>query len=309
MSEQEKLIKAQELFSFGKYSEARRLLEEITTKNPSIRMNVLSTFIGVLDHVSENDKLLMVANEGIVVATNVGNATMRSYFLGKKCCFLMSELSMMMYRQKNLILAARVFEWIGFSLQRDKEEYETLSKKREQLEREIDLLLATVIREVQNHQDHDFKGHQFSTIGDVYSSKYLADKLDFQEGGKLKSKIANFYFVRRWNLDRYLYRRDVRRRIDQSRDNCIRYFQMSINEFGLAGKKSEQAHAIYNLAAKMQLFNRFRYAKRLLTEAREIAESINEKRLLEKITELEVSVADKNRNIRDYVSEMGLDMP
>lgn len=309
MSDREKLNKARWLFDRGEYPEARKLLEEITTKDPSIRINVLSALIGVLDHVSENDKLLAVANEGIEVATLAGNDTMKSYFLGKKCFFLMSNLSTMIYRQKNLTLSARVFEWIGFSLERDKMEYETIGEERKKLEKEIDLSLTAVIDGVERNPDHDFRGHQLSTIGDAYSSKYLADKLDFQEGGKLKSKIANLYFVRRWNLDRCLYDSEIRYKIDQSRDNCILNFKRSIEEFELAGKKSEQAHAIYNLAVKMQLFNRFRRAKQLLAEARTIAESLNEKRLLDKIARLEVSVADRNQNIRDYVSEMGLDMP
>lgn len=308
MSDQKKLNKARELYDRGKYPEARKLLEEITTKDPSIRINVLSALIGVLDHVSENDKLLAVANEGIEVATLAGNYAMESYFMGKKCFFLMSNLSMMIYRQKNLTLSSRVFEWIGFSLERDKLEYEMISEERKKLEKEIDLLLSTVIEGVERNPDHYFRGHQFSAIGDAYSSKYLADKLDFQEGGKFKSKIANTNFVRRWNLDRYLYRRDIRLKIDRSRDMCIKYFEKAIKEFELVGMKSEQAHTIYNLAAKVLLFNRFRRAKKLLAEARMMAESIDEKRLLDKIEQLEKRVIGENE-MRDYVQEAGLDMP
>lgn len=309
MSDREKLNKARELYDRGEYPEARKLLEEITTKDPSIRINVLSALIGVLDHVSENDKLLAVANEGIEIATRTGNDTMQSYFLGKKCFFLMSDLSAMIYRQKNLTLSARVFEWIGFSLERDKVEYQMIGEERKKLEKEIDLSLAAVIEGAERNPDHEFRGHQLSTIGDAYSSKYLADKLDFQDGGKYKSKIANLYFVRRWNLDRYLYGRDVRRKIDESRDKCIQYFERAIIEFELAGMKSEQAHTLYNLAVKLRTFNRFRRARKLLEEAKVMATSANDKRLLDKISAFEKELADKNRNIRDYVSEFGLDMP
>ena len=100
MSDKEKLNKARKLYDRGEYAEARKLLEAITTKDPAMRLNVLAAFIGVLDHVSENDKLLAVANEGVGIATRVGNESMRSYFLGKKCFFLLSDLSSMIYRQK-----------------------------------------------------------------------------------------------------------------------------------------------------------------------------------------------------------------
>jgi hypothetical protein len=309
MSDNEKLNKAIKLYNQGKYPETRKLLEEITTKDPAIRINVLSAFIGVLDHVSENNKLLATVNEGIEIATSVGNKGMLNYFLGKKCLFLMSDLSMMLYRQGNLMLSARVFSWIGFSLERDKKEYEAISDARKELEKEIDSTLTVVIQGAEASLDHNFRGHQFSTIGDAYSSKYLADKLAFQDGGKVKSKIANLYFVRRWDLDRYLYGQNIRKKIDESRNKCIQYSERSVEEFRLADMKSEQANTIYNLAVKFQLFNRFRRAKQLLVEARIIAESISEMPLLNKITKLEASVADKNKNIRYYVSEAGLDLP
>lgn len=308
MSDKEKLNKARTLFERGDYPEARKLLEGITTKEPAIRLNILSALIGVLDHVSENDKLLAVANEGIEIATKVGNDEMRSYFLGKRSFFLLSELSSMIYRQSNLMLSARVFQWIEFSLKKDKDEYEALSKKRVELEQEIESVIEAVVKDAEQAINHSFRGYQFSSIGDAYSTKYLVDKLDYQEGGRIKSKIANLYVVRRWNLDRYLYRPEVRRKIDKSRNRCIAYFEKSIREFKLAGQKSEQAHSIYNLAAKTLLFNDFRRTKRLLAEARAMAESISEKRLLEKIEYLEKRVAGENE-MRDYVNEMGLDMP
>ncbi len=308
MLDKEKLNKARALFESGEYSEARSVLEGITTKEPTMQLNVLSALIGVFDHVTENDKLLATANEGIEIATKVGNDEMRSYFLGKRCIFLLSELSSIIHRQSSLMLSARVFQWIEFSLKKDKDEYEALSKKRVELEQEIESAIVTVAKDAEKATDHSFKGHQFSSIGDVYSTKYLIDKLSYQEGGRIKSKIANMDTVRRWNLDRYLYRPEIRRIIDESRDKCIEYFKKSIKEFGLAGQKSEHAHSIYNLAAKMLLFNRFRLTKRLLAEARVMAESINEKRLLEKIEYLEKRIHGENE-MRDYVSDMGLDMP
>lgn len=308
MSDQKKLNKGRQLFEQGEYAEARKAFESITSKDPFIRLNVLLAMLGVLDHVSENDKLLAVANEGIEITTKTNNESVRGFLLGKKCLFLMTELSSMVYRQANLTLSSRVFGWIGFSLERDKQEYEAIEQQRKELEQEIDEILATVIERAERGIDHEFRGHQFSSIGDAYSSKFLTDKLAFQKGGKLKSKIANINFVRRWNLDRYLYDRDARRNIDESRDKCIQYFERSVKEFELAGKKSEQAHTIYNLAAKMLLFNGIRRVKKLLAEARAMAESINEKRLLDKIEYLEKRVLGENE-MRDYVQEIGLDMP
>jgi hypothetical protein len=309
MSDQEKLDKARMLYAQGEYAEARELLEEIATDDLEIRLDVLLLRLCVLDHVTENDKLLAAADEGIEIATRLGKDSVRSFLKGKRCFYLFSDISQLVYRRTNLTLASRVFEWVGFSLERDKQEHEAIVERQKQLELKAEASLKQAIEETEQISDHTFRAHQFSTIGDIFSSKYLIDKLAFQRGGRLRSKIANMQFVRRWNFDLYLYDRESRKRITESEERCVRYSERSIEEFGLAGREAEQAHASYNLGCKMVIFNRFNRAAQLARRARMLTESTGELRLLEKIEELERNIANRNRNLRDYVSEMGLDMP
>ena len=309
MQDREKINKIHDLIAQGEYPQARKILESITTKDPSIRVDVLLLFLTVLDHVSENDKLLEVANEGIEITTQTNNESVRNYFMGQKTIFLIANLSQIIYRQKNLMLSAGVFEWIDFSLETDKKEFALILEKRKKLETEIQDLLAKVIERAECGKDPYFRGSLFAEIGDFYSSKYLCDMLDFQNGGKMKSKIANMYFVRRWNLIKFLYNRSSRRRIQDSKRKCILYFERAIKEFKLGGKKSEEAYATYNLAVKLKLFNHFRKANNFLVKAKVIAEELKDKPMLAKIEMLKKETADKNRHLRDYVSELGLDMP
>src|SRR3989344_539580 len=309
MAETKELNKARSLIAEGKHADARKILEGITSHDLKIRLDVDLAFLVVLDHVTENDKLLEVSSDGIEIATKLGNDDVLAYLMARKSIFMLTHLSSMVHRQKNLMLSANVFEWIDFSLERDKKEYEAIVEMRKPLEKEIDTLIESVIEMAERGIDHYFRGHLFSAIGDFYSSKYLNDMLDFQKGGKIRSKIANMYFVRRWGLDKFLYDEVSRRKVKNSKEKCILYFERSIAEFGLSGKKSEEANAIYNLAVKLKLFYRFGKAKRLLVEAKSVAVSLNEKPLLDKIEMLEKEVADKNRHIRDYVEELGLDLP
>ena len=309
MANTKELNNARNLIAEGRHPEARKILEAITTQDPKVKLDILLAFLVVFDHVTENDKLLNVATEGIEIATKLGNDEVRSYLMARKSIFLLTRLSSLVHRQKNLMLSSNVFEWIDFSLERDEKEYEAIVEMRKPLEKEIDSLIEAVIKQAKKGTDHYFRGHLFSAIGDFYSSRYLNDMLDFQKGGKIKSKIANLYFTMRWNLDRFLYDSISRRKITDSRAKCIRYFERSINEFHMDGKKSEEANAIYNLAVKMKLFYTFDRAKKLLAKAKLIAAELQEKPLLQKITILEKEVADKNRHMRDYVAEMGLDMP
>ena len=110
-------------------------------------------------------------------------------------------------------------------------------------------------------------------------------------------------------MDNFLYTKDNQRKINESRKKCILYFERSIDEFRLGEKKSEEAYMIYTLAVKQNLFYCFGKAKKLVAQAKDIATLLNEKLLLDKIVLLEKENANKNRNIRNYVEEFGLDLP
>lgn len=87
------------------------------------------------------------------------------------------------------------------------------------------------------------------------------------------------------------------------------YFEKSIAEHRAGGKTSEEAHATYNLAVKYKITYRFSKAKKFLAKAKILAEKQKETRLLQKIELLEKEVEDKNKHMRNYVEEMGLDLP
>jgi hypothetical protein len=309
MSERNRLTEAQSLIRQGGHAEARKIVEGINTIDPAIRLDVIMLLLVVYDHVTENDKLLLATDEGVKIATRLGKDSVRTYLVGRKAIFLTSALSTMVHRQKNLVLSSNVFEWIDFSLERDKKEYEAIVEMRKKLEAEIDILIAEVIGKAEASTDHYFRGSTFSAIGDFYSSMYFCYLLDFQRGGKIKSKIANMYFVRRWNLLIFFYDKISRQKIRKAKRECFRYFERSIEEFGLGERRSEEAHAMYNLAVKLKITNHFRRAKKLLANARPIAEELQESHLLTQIVSLEKETADKNRYLRDWVTELGLDMP
>jgi hypothetical protein len=274
-----------------------------------IRIEAVLALLYVLDAVKENGKLLEIVGIGIDAAEMTSMRNVYVFLLSKKCVFLANRLSMMIHRQRCLMLSAGVFSWIGFSLERDKDEYESIVEKRSEIEREIDALLNTVFEIVEGIADHYYRGNIYSSVSDYYSHKYFLDHLDFMKGGRLRSKIANIYFVRRWRLDKYLYDRKHRLQFQESIRKFVLYSKRSISEYEGGSCASELAHAIYNLAVKYNAVFSFRKAKKLLRQARSLATINHEDRLLEQITFLEKKVADKNKHIPDYVGEMGLDLP
>lgn len=310
MSESQQLNEAHKLISENKRDAAAPILWKLYSSNTSaIKLDAILALLVVLDHVTETPKLLEITDVGIDIAMQLHKDDVRGYLLGQKSVFLLTQLGYLIYRQKNLKLAAGVFKWIDFSLGRDKKEFEAIAQKRIEMERELRDLENTIMRLAETSTSHYFRGRIFATIGDCYSSKYFNDHLDFMKGGRIRSKIATIYLVRRWNIDKLLYDREIRRRIHDSRTKCIQYFEKAIAEFEADNLGSETAHTVYNLAVRLQSMNLFSRANKLLVKARNLANTHGERMLLGQIEKLELELRNKNRKIRDYVEEYGLDMP
>jgi len=153
MADTKELNNARNLIAEGRHPEARKILEAITTQDQKVKLDVLLAFLVVLDHVTENDKLLDVATEGIEIATRLGNDEVCSYLMARKSIFLLTNLSSMIHRQKNLMLSSNVFEWIDFSLERDKKEYEAIGEMQKPIKKEIDSLIKAVIERTEKGGD------------------------------------------------------------------------------------------------------------------------------------------------------------
>ena len=147
MSERDEIKKAHILISQGKEEEAKKILWPISTsKEPMNKIDAILALLVVLDHVTENDKLLEVTNAGIEAAENINRKDVLAFLMGKKCMFLLTDLSTMIHREKNLMLSANVFKWIEFSLERDKKEYALIKEARKGVEKEVEELASKVIR-------------------------------------------------------------------------------------------------------------------------------------------------------------------
>lgn len=311
MSEELDLKQARNFIAENKKEEASKILWALhKSHNPKIKLDAVLSLLVIMDHFTENEKLLELAENGLRITSMLGKRDIEAYLLTEKCNFLLTKVGFMIYRQKNLKLSANVFKWIGFSTEREKEEFEAIVKKRKELEEKAQKLEVDVLNLMQNNKDHYSKGHIFSRLGDLYSSRFLNNQLDLMIGGKTRSKIGNIYFVRKWNLGRwFLYKSKDRKKIKDDWNKCVYFFKLAILEFESGKFGGEMAHACYNLAVKYKTAYRFSKAKKFLKQAQGLAEKHNEKRLLAQIALFQNELKNRNKSIRNYVEEYGLDMP
>jgi hypothetical protein len=311
MSESQELKEALEFITLGQCEKAVPLLWKLyASKDSEIKLTAAMNLLVALDGVTENKKLLAVTNETIKLAAAMGRKGTRIYLLSKKVEILSRDLTFLTYRQNNLKLAARVFHWIDFSLEKDKEEYEAIFAKKDKLEKEISSLELEVLAAIKYNNNHSLRGYIFISLGQLYFHRYIFYHLDLMNGGRIKSKIMNFYFVRRWHFNTLIgFDRNARRKIREAYKKSINYFEKSIEEFKVGNLESDLARALYSLAVQYTITYRFSKARTHLNQARQLAERIDEKALLTQINELEKRIKDKNKHPRDYVEELGLDLP
>lgn len=311
MSEAQDLKQARKLIAEGKKDEASKILWGLyESRNPKIKLDAILGLLVTLDHFMENVKLLKITEEGLKIASSLAGKDVETYLLVEKGNFLNTQSGLMLYRQKNLKMAANVFKWIGFATEREKREFELITQKRQEMEQEIQNLENKVLSSIEDSKNHYFRGNIYLRLGELYGSKFFHEQLNSMIGGKTRSMIGNVYFVRRWSLGKwFLYSRQGRRRINNFWTKCVGFLESAIAEFRAGGHNGEMAHAHYNLAIKYGLTFKFRKAKIFLDQADKLARENNEKALIAKIELYRQQLADKNKNIRDYVGEYGLDLP
>jgi hypothetical protein len=309
MSDKDALDKATRLIDQGKVKEATTLLWPLCKSPDNVtRLNAIFALLVALNPITDNDELILLAEKGVETAAQLGLGDERAYLLSRKVFYLLNQLSLLVYRQKNLTMSARVFKWIDFSLERDREEYAAIGEQRADIEKEIASKATLVEKLGEECGDHRVRGQLFESIGDYYSTWYFLDCLARQRGGRIRAILFNLRFVRRWNLTYFLYDRQSRTKILESKRKCFQYLGRAVAEFEAANLKADVARACYNLAAKLMLTNHFVRAQRLLLKAKSLVDS-NNTRLVQQIVELEKRIKERNRHTPNYVEELGLDMP
>lgn len=311
MSEADELKAAQLAIAAGAKVEALVLLWKLfVSKTYRTRLDAALLLLVALDPLAQNDQLLHVTEEAIKLASAMRKYDVRAYLLAKKAEFLYRELSDLTYRQQNLNLAASIFQWIEFSLAADKVEFAAVAAERSKLKQEIASLEAAALAAIQASKDHYMRGHLFMSLGEISFSRFMDDQLEFCSGGKVKSKIMNLYFIRRWHLNRFFgFSRGDRTKLREAQNSSVGFFLKAIEEFDAGHYRSDLAHALFALATKFTFTYRFRKAQKYLNHAKQLAEVQDVGALSIPISEIQKRIDDKYRHPRNYVEEFGLDLP
>ncbi len=301
MSEKDELKKAMDLIEKGKRSDARAALLalEPNLKNPNLRLQLIDASLGVLDPLKDNTTQIRLASEGIRMATAAGLGYLQAHFMARSADLLMMQVALRQHRQKKLKLAQ---EWMEFSTEADKREYEQLTEEVDKLEKEIDGLSSGAIALAEASGDKRIQGYVLLSKAGIESSRYLRFKADCMVHSFRAKLWMKYEFMRLPFFETLMMFSNGDAKKLQA------YIKLFTKSFLDAARLFESiddstaAVAYHNLANDLKGAYRFRAARKYLAMGKANALKHSDEQMLRRIELMEKEIKGKNRNLPDYLN-------
>jgi len=301
MTEQDKLQNAINLLMQGRRKEASAelmILEQVIT-DKNLRIQLIDAALSALDTVNENDKLIKLSAEGVNIAKEYNRKDVQSYFMSRKADFLMGKMTFLQYDQHNLKLSP---DWVEFSTEVDKNDYEKLSAEVEKTEKEINALLDEALLLAEQSGDKRAVARVLMANAGIESSRYLHKKAEYMLGNYRTKFWLKFEFMRYPFFERlFIFPNNKGKKLNSIVTSfTVKFLKAAqiceeLND-SLAG------YAYHNLANDLKSAYRFRKAKKYLLKAKVIAEKYNDNLLKKQVESLEKAINARNRDIPDYIN-------
>lgn len=267
--------------------------------NPELRLESALALIERLNPARSVDIILEACSTGMDMAEKLGKIQIRAHLMSVRAQDLAILNGSLMLARKNLRLAPG---WLGFSLERDEQQYKELTARIEANDGEADRLARDAEKE---SGDKATLGHVLLSVANISFQRYMSRKLDSLH------KIAPLpSFIRKklesYALDECLwYDIPDREAMRNNLKECECRYLEAAAAFHAAGDELKVACAFYGLANDLRSANRFRKAKRYLRQAEKIARHHNDQTLLKRISLLKERIRQRNRNVPNYAAGEG----
>jgi tetratricopeptide (TPR) repeat protein len=271
-TDEDKFASAEQLWASGdpKTAAAVHVALSRHAQSPELRLKSALVLVGRLNPGWDVDVILEACSTGMNMAEKLGEPATKAYLTGMRAKNLAILNGSLIAARKGFRLAPR---WLGFSLQRDEEQYKSLTARIEKNEEEIDRLARDAEKAC---GDQRTLGHVLLSIGNISFQRYMSVKSDcLQSSVRLPSFIRDY--LRSFALDEYLwYSTPARQSMRNHLKQCERTYSQAVAAFRAVDDELNVAHAFYSLANDLRTANRFRKAKRYLKKAETIARHYND---------------------------------
>lgn len=300
MSAEDKLKNILVLVAQGRRREASfeiLLLEkEITNKN--LRIQLIDAAQSALDPVENNELLIRLCSEAIQISKDYNRNDLRAVFMSRKADFLEGKINFLHYEQQNLKLSPG---WLEFSTERDRNNYNEITKEINKIDDEINSLLDNALRLSVALKIKDIIARVLMSTADIDGARYLYKKSDMLRGGLyvkawLKLRFMRYPFFENTFILSSERKAELKKLLTSCRSNYLKSAQLfeELND-------PMSGYVYHNLANSLNSAYRFGEAKKYINKASISAEKFNDDLLKKSIETLLKTLKSKNRDVPDYV--------
>lgn len=278
---------------------AKLLALESQTTNKRLRLKIIDLLLSSLDPIDKTTKLIALSDEGAKIADNYGAKNLQAHFMSRKAAFLLTQVSFLQYRQQNLKLSPK---WFQFSIEADKEEYEKLTNNIQETEAEIEYLLKKALILAEESGNNKVLGRILMENGSILTTRYLHLKSEYLRG-RLQTKLwlAFDVFKHPFFEGLFIFSRKHAKQLKTLIKTFTKYFIDAAKIFEALNDPTE-GYAYHNLANSLKSAYLFKKARVYWKKAKTVAEKYDDQILKRKTDDLEKEISARNKNIPDYVN-------
>jgi len=265
----------------------------------NLRIQIIDLLLSALDPVDKYEKLILLSFEGAKIAEEYGQKDLQAYFMSRRASFLITKISFLQYKQRNLKLAPG---WIEFSTKIDKNEYGKLTTEIEKIEIEIEDLLEQASVLAKESGNKKVLGRVLMEISSIESTRYLHYKSECFNN-RFRTKLWLTFEILRHPFFEYLiiFSKKESKKL-QSFINVFTENSLQAAQIFEELNDPTAGYAYHNLANNLKSTYEFKKAKKYLKKAKIIANKYGDKLLNQRINDLEKEIKNKNRDIPDYIN-------
>lgn len=304
MSENNKIKDAIAMFVRGEEEQAttQLLALESKVKDKNLRLQIIDILLSSLDPIDENLKLISLSTEGEEIANYNGAKDLQAHFMSRKAEFLLTQVSFLQYRQQNLKLSPK---WFEFSTIANKKEYEKLTEQIQKTEIEIEGLLNQSLILAEESGNKKVLGRILMQNGSIVSTRYLHLKSEYLRG-RLQTKLwlAFDIFKHPFLEGSFILSRKHAKKLSTLIKIFTKYFMDAAKIFETLNDPTE-GYAYHNFANSLKSAYLFKKATFYCDKAQQIAEKYNDQLLKRKADDLKKGITARNKDIPDYTNGEG----
>lgn len=219
-----------------------------------IAISKLGILLSTLKPIEDADRIHLVCDASILCAEKIGKTEMIAQFYLMKARAEISKPAKLIHEMKNLTLA---LGWFGYALKSEKQRYEELDKRVNEIWNTIQTYLNTGFEYLKKKAYVGPAGYCYQTAGEIYGSFYLQLKLYKMGSGRpWRSKIAMLKISRFLNIDDiFLLDKASRKRNLAIKKDSLRYIHEAIRCFTEEKAWGNLADSYLALANEHRSFN------------------------------------------------------